>query len=309
MHAQAPPLNRLIVASCYNEAMIASANIVFFSGTGCTAQSARALKDSLEKLDIGVRVEELRGPISGTPAIDEDVLILMYPLYTFNAPLPIYEYVDHLEGAKEQKVALVPVSGGGDVAPNRACRLGIRRELERKGYAVVYESMIVMPCNVIVYTPEPAAKALLEKLPSRCDEIARDISKGVVLRIDPPLTDRLFSKIGDWEKGYWGRIRFSEKLAVSDTCVSCGLCAQTCPRKNIDMVEGLPRFRDDCVMCLNCIYGCPEKAISAGCGSFLVLKNGFRLSEYRTASAVDEERIVPLLKGALWKGVRRYLFG
>ena len=249
----------------------------------------------------------MRGPINSVPGIAEDMLILMYPLYTFNAPLPIYEYVEHLECTQEQKVAIVPVSGGGDTAPNRACRLGIRKELERKGLSVVYESMIVMPCNVIVYTPEPVAKALLEKLPSRCDKIAADISEGVTIRIDPPLTDKLFSKIGDWEKGYWGRIRFSEKLTVADTCISCGLCAETCPRQNIDMIEGFPQFRADCVMCLNCIYSCPKKAISAGYGAFLVLKNGFCLDEYSTLPVADEEDLTPLLKGALWKGVRKYL--
>lgn len=288
--------------------MIASAKIVFFSGTGCTARSANALKGSLEKLDVTVEVEELRGPASSTPEANEDILILMYPLYTFNAPLPIYEYVEHLECMKDQRVAIIPVSGGGDITPNRACRFGIRLELEQKGCFVVYESMIVMPCNVIVNTPEPVAKALLERLPTRCDEIASDISTEVILRIDPPLIDKLFSKIGDWEKGYWGRIRFSEKLTVADTCISCGLCVKTCPRQNIDMIDGSPQFRRDCVMCLRCIYGCPKNAISAGYGAFLVLKNGFCLDEYSTVPVAGKEDIAPLLKGALWKGVRKYLF-
>lgn len=288
--------------------MINAANIVFFSGTGCTARSAKALRNSLQKIGVPTFVEELRGRQDSTPQVNADMLIIMYPVYTFDAPLPIYEYVGRLKAVDKQSVALVPVSGGGDISPNRACRLGIRTELEQKGFTVVYESMIVMPCNVIVYTPDPVAVALLKKLPVKCDEIASDLARGISSRKDPPLVDRLFSKVGEWEKGYWGRIRFSEKIHVSDACISCGLCARSCPRRNIDMIDGTPRFRADCVMCLNCIYVCPSNALSAGYGSFLVLKNGFSLDSYEDESNINMDELTSLIKGALWKGVKQYLF-
>ncbi len=287
--------------------MISTVKIVFFSGTGCTARSADALKNSLERLSVEVSIQELRGPQKNTSQINADLLVIMYPVYAFDAPLPIYEYVDLLGRSDGQSVAIIPVSGGGDITPNRACRLGIRERLEQKGFAVVYESMIVMPCNVMVYTPEPVAEALLHMLPSKCDEAAQDLMQGITRSSKTPFVDKLFSKIGDLEKGYWGRIRFSEKLKVADTCISCGLCARSCPRENIDIIDGSPCFKNDCVMCLRCIYGCPNNAISAGYGAFLVLKEGFSLESYDCGRAHDKGEFDDLLKGALWKGVRQYL--
>lgn len=289
--------------------MISTVKIVFFSGTGCTARSADALKDSLERLNVEVSVRELRGPQKNTPQINADLLVIMYPVYAFDAPLPIYEYVDLLGCSDGQSAAIVPVSGGGDITPNRACRLGIRKRLEQKGFAVVYESMIVMPCNVMVYTPESVAEALLHMLPSKCDEIAQDLIQGITRSSKIPFVDKLFSKIGDLERGYWGRIRFSEKLTVDDTCISCGLCARLCPRENIDIIDGIPCFRNDCVMCLHCIYGCPNNAISTGYGAFLVLKKGFSLESYDCERVHDHDKgeFDDLLKGVLWKGVRQYL--
>ena len=288
--------------------MIDTAKIVFFSGTGCTALSADTLKGSLEKAGIAVFAAELKKQRDSVSELEADLLVIMYPVHDFDAPLPAYEYVEGLERASGQKVAIVPVSGGGEMLPNRACRLGVRTGLEKKGFEVVYESMIVMPSTVFLYTPRPVARALVEKLPSTCDAIASDLSKGTIHRIDPPLIDRLFSKTGDLMRGYWGRIRFSEKLRVDDTCTSCGLCARSCPRNNIDMIDGTPRFRTDCVMCGRCIYGCPNKAVLAGYAGSMFLKDGFSLDSYKSGQAPDISELAPLVKGFLWIGVRQYLF-
>ena len=287
--------------------MINTVRIVFFSGTGCTALSADTLKRSLEKRAISVVLEELRGPRTQAAEVDADMLVLMFPVHAFDAPLPIYEYLDYLRQSDKQKVALVSVSGGGEVVTNRASRFKIARLLEQKGYEPVYESTIVMPCNTIICTPEPVAAALLEKLPFKCEQIAADLAQGTLLRTNPPLLDRLFSKMGNGLRGSWGCIRFGEKLQVSNACDSCGQCARDCPRNNIDMIDGIPRFRADCALCLRCIYGCPHDAISAGYGSVLVLKDGFSLESYKVGMPPPPSGADSMIRGVIWKGVRQYL--
>ena len=288
--------------------MIDSAHIVFFSGTGCTTLCVNALKSSLEKLGVVVSVDELHTDVQQWPKETRaDTLIIMFPVHSFDAPLPIFEYLELLQQEKGKPAAIIAVSGGGEMITNRACCLGTRRALEHKGYTVTYEAMFVMPCNTIIPTPLPAAIALLKKLPVKADEMANDLANDATRRIDPPLIDRLFARLGSWERAYKPRAKFSKSIKVSKGCSSCGQCSRECPRGNIEMRDGTPDFQTNCVFCLRCIYGCPNNALSAGYGAFMILKDGFALKRFESDSCPSADELRPLLKGFAWKGVREYL--
>ncbi len=50
---------------------------------------------------------------------------------------------------------------------------------------------------------------------------------------------------------------------ISDECISCGACAETCPVSAIS--EGDGKFEinpDECIDCGSCADGCPVNAIS-----------------------------------------------
>ncbi len=49
---------------------------------------------------------------------------------------------------------------------------------------------------------------------------------------------------------------------ITDKCVNCGTCADSCP--NDAIVEGADRYEinaDDCVNCGTCVDNCPNDAI------------------------------------------------
>ncbi len=56
----------------------------------------------------------------------------------------------------------------------------------------------------------------------------------------------------------------AKQFAVSSLCVRCGTCVKVCPRENIRLFEGKPRFGSDCLQCLACLQYCPQEAISLG---------------------------------------------
>lgn len=72
-----------------------------------------------------------------------------------------------------------------------------------------------------------------------------------------------FEKI-EAAEGYRGRIEWNAKK-----CIGCGICAQVCPAKAIEMVPNEryrtkrgPRFiQYRCIFCAQCEYYCPTKAI------------------------------------------------
>lgn len=46
-------------------------------------------------------------------------------------------------------------------------------------------------------------------------------------------------------------------------CMGCGICAQNCPPKTIDIADGKASIRyDDCIRCYCCQELCPEKAVA-----------------------------------------------
>lgn len=54
---------------------------------------------------------------------------------------------------------------------------------------------------------------------------------------------------------------------VSDRCVSCGLCAKSCPCHNISMIPAEPYIvwnGEECTGCLRCFHYCPTNAIQFG---------------------------------------------
>lgn len=54
------------------------------------------------------------------------------------------------------------------------------------------------------------------------------------------------------------------KFHVTDACISCGVCENTCPLQNIHLTDGKPHWDDHCVMCLACYHHCPKHAIAYG---------------------------------------------
>ena len=48
----------------------------------------------------------------------------------------------------------------------------------------------------------------------------------------------------------------------TETCIGCGICANNCPPKVIDITEGKAAIRyEDCIRCYCCQELCPEKAV------------------------------------------------
>jgi hypothetical protein len=47
----------------------------------------------------------------------EHLLIILYPVYAFNAPRPVYDFISSLPMSNKAQAAVISVSGGGEVSP------------------------------------------------------------------------------------------------------------------------------------------------------------------------------------------------
>ncbi len=284
-----------------------SVRIVYYTGTGSTKLVAQAFAEQFRSKGLQVQMQVIR---AGGEQLDEayDLLLLLYPVYAFRAPEPVYHWLQHEMKSAAMPAAVISVSGGGEVSPNTACRHKVIRQLEKKSYSVIYEKMAVMPSNIAIATKAPVDKMLLELLPTFVSAVVHEIICGVRRRTKPGFFDRCMACLGSAEKygaHFWGK-----RISASHDCIGCGWCVEHCPSANINMDEGKPVFSRHCFLCMNCLYGCPQGALEPRIGKFLVIKTGYdinKLGQCPKTEMVTAEQLNRLTPGALWSGVRKYI--
>lgn len=278
---------------------------MYYSGTGGTERVAKCFESALKNAGYEVSIGRLFQNMEFS--YDKEALLLVvYAVHACNAPEPVYKWIESIEKVSDVSAVIISVSGGGEVFPNTACRISTKNRLEKKGYKVLYEKMLVMPSNCFVATNIPLAQMLLAVLPGKIKTIVDDIDNGTIRRTKPLLIDRLFSFVGELEK--IGARSFGKRIKASSNCTGCGWCAENCAANNITMNFGKPEFGNRCHLCLCCIYGCPTKALEPRIGKFVVLKEGYSLDDLERMPPPNENiDIEKLTKGYVWSGVRKYL--
>lgn len=281
-----------------------SINIVYFSGTGGTERAAKCFEWEFKQAGYDVKLLHIKDAFKNFDC-ENSTLLLLYSVYALNAPQKVHEWIESLDCFGNVSAAVVSISGGGEISPNTACRASVIKKLQKKGFKVTYENMLIMPSNFGVSAGAPVSRLLLEVLPKKIRTIAAEIDSDIIRRTKPHLFDKLMSGVGKLER--FGAHNFGKKIQVGDTCSGCGWCSNHCPAGNITMQSDKPIFGYSCNFCIGCIYGCPSKALEAGTGKFLVFKDGFDLNALEKTQPANIEDVEKLAKGYAWKGVREYL--
>ncbi|MCP4177903.1 MAG: hypothetical protein GY756_09065 [bacterium] len=280
-------------------------NIAYFSGTGSTQFVAESFKNEIEARNHSVHMTKIGKDISKSTK-ECDFLIICYVVHAFNAPKPVLDWVNNNAESVNVPTAIISVSGGGEVTPNLACRLLLKKKLTRKNYFVFYEKMIVMPSNWIVSTKPILVNKLFDVLPFKISYYTNDILNMKKSLNSPGIGNRLISTFGKIEQ--YGAVQFGKKIDINESCNGCGLCEKECPVGNIVLQSKKPLFQNHCTLCLQCIYSCPQKALSPGIGKFVIIKEGFDFSKLlknkKKNIVIDIKKET---KGFLWLGVQRYL--
>lgn len=277
----------------------------YYSGTGGTAMAAQQFKEAFLEKGSSCTLHHITNGAS-SKLEDHGMLVLLFPVHAFNAPHAVYQWIDALAVVKDIPAVVVSVSGAGEVSPNTACRVQSIQMLQKKGYQVVYDTMLIMPSNWATALEEPLAVCLLKVLPDKVKHITEDILAGKVVKGNPLAMDRLISKAGKLET-FGGRM-WGRTIRPQENCTGCSWCSKHCPAGNITMQNGRPEFGKKCHMCMKCVYGCPEKALKPKVFEFFVIKEGYdlkALSKKLDLYSVEEVRNSEV--AAMWSGVQKYL--
>jgi ferredoxin len=142
------------------------------------------------------------------------------------------------------------------------------------------------PVGAIVAGPDPvgvdvAALSLLDKDPSSVPTIAEAMRRGWTTGRVADLTvlggDLAAMRVKgfrmpvggrsavDWIPGFllrWGTRQLVASPCVTERCIGCRLCIQSCPAQTITQVDARAHIElADCIRCYCCHELCPEQAI------------------------------------------------
>jgi ferredoxin len=250
--------------------------IDYHTGTGGSKLVAELLAEKLKNNDFQVEINRIfRNKIEENNECNADYYILIFPIHSFNAPKPVYEWVEHLAGNR-CKTAIISVSGGGDVFSNTASRCKTVKLLKKSNFNVIFQEMIRMPNNWMKAPGEEKYKRILSKLPNQIDTIVQAVLSEKKQRKFIYWIDYLISALGEVEKK--GTRKFGNAIKVLDSCNGCGLCAKNCCSSNIHIENLKFIIGTRCDMCLGCIYNCPQKALQPTKYAFQIDKKGYDLS-------------------------------
>jgi len=228
--------------------------IYYFSGTGNSLRAAQVIGKALGNTEI----ISMRCDPAGVPAIESDIIGFVFPIYHWTLHEAAREFIENVRINPNAYVFAV----------STLCRINgdafevLDGLLLKKGTRLRYAKRVFSVANLcILYPPFPSEKrcvpaaerALSRIVPDLKNRIELPYSKaGLLTRLIYPLMMPKYRAVqADADYGF----------SVSDACVSCGVCARVCPKKNIELADGRPVFLHRCSCCMACVAYCPNKAI------------------------------------------------
>ena len=231
--------------------------IFYFSGTGnsqlAAKQIAKSLGDDLVSINHCLKENTKKTFKSVRP------LVFVAPVYAYRLPKVVERWIreTNFEGSQKAYFVLTCGGNGGNAAAYA------RKLCEEKGLHFQGLVSVRMPENYIALSAPPnetECTAIINQAKPVFSKLAQCVKKEEPFPPAPKsLSGRLLS--GPIHVLYYGVAIHDKGFRVSDTCVSCGKCAQRCPLNNIDMVNSRPVWKGHCTHCMACICGCPTEAI------------------------------------------------
>ena len=244
--------------------------IFYFSATGNSKRVAERIGEATGDRLVSV-TQALRqadgpaSPLSFELAVGEQ-LGMVCPVYFWGLPSVVEDFLARLEifGPRPSYAFSVVTYG---TTSGQASRF-VAERLAKVGVTLDAQLSVQMPDTWTpmfdLSDPDRVAKRLARS-ERELDEVAARVSrreKGDLTRRRVPLW-----AVRAYQPTY-ERLRTCDHLSVNaDACVGCGLCAQQCPSRAIELRHHRPVWvAERCALCLGCLHRCPAHAIRFGDG-------------------------------------------
>lgn len=267
--------------------------IFYFSGTGNTEFISKLIRDNMTKNTTDLyRIEDILNNVIEVDLTRYGIIGIGFPSYGFNPPKIVLEFSKKLSKVNYKKVFLF-LTCAGPCYLNDVAFFGIKNNLRRKGYAVIYEKSICMPANILLKYEDEIVKRIYDAAVKRVEIMTKDISNNIM----KVRNDRFLPYLFQWLLFLVERISIKTvplDFTIGKECNKCMECIRICPRKNI-IFKGKIKHGLKCEACYRCVYGCPQNAIKGRIYNIMILKDGYNIE--RIFETSKDIKIKTQLKG------------
>lgn len=232
--------------------------VIYFTGTGNSKFVAVALAEALGDAVTSMNSVMRRG--ERMELYSEKPYVIVAPIHAWRYPAAVEQLLTEadLQGCKD--VYCVASMGENSGKAGKALqKLFTAKGMNFKGFCGV-----VMPNNYIpgwdVDTEEEVRAMYAEAVP-KLRGLAEKIKAGERIEKDDR-TPMAWLMSGFVNYGFRNFMLKNQTFTVSDSCIGCGVCANSCPTANIFVYDGKASFGENCTSCYSCMHRCPVKAIN-----------------------------------------------
>ncbi len=235
--------------------------IYWFSGTGNSLHTARAIASGLE--DQTQVISLARAWQAGETPPPGSRVGLVFPVYAWGPPLLVRRFVRKLPAEAVSSVFAV-ATYAGTLGPTLET---LQRQLAERGLKMENGFAVKLPEN---YPPmggppgEEKQKRIIDRAEQKIQEIIACLNQPEPVGLESPnLLTRLLGKVAN--PVFSRRVSTADKNFYADEkCNQCGVCARVCPVDNIAMPDQRPQWLGHCEQCFACLHWCPQAAIQYG---------------------------------------------
>ena len=283
--------------------------IFYFSGTGNTEIVAELFADNFKKNSHHVIMTKIEDITKNNIKLEIDKFDLIgigHPVYGFGSPGIINTFIRVLSTSSKKNV-FVFKTAGDFISINNGASKSLIKEIEKKGYTVIHESLTCMPSNWFFGYNDAFSKQLYETAIKKVKKYSTEILNGEKKIIKAGFIIRVNALITNFFEDNLGAKMFGRFLKVDKQCSNCNKCINQCTQSNIYRDKNNTiKFGWHCIWCMRCIYNCPTNAIKARHLGFCVLKNGYDIKKIINNSSIKGNFVNEKIKG-FYKHFYKYL--
>jgi len=227
--------------------------IYFFTGTGNSLKAAKEIAAELPDCEL---VAIHKGMKSAIP-VGYDRIGFVFPVYYLGPPAMVVDFIRSADfGAQNDTYFFAVATYGGALG---AALPYMRDILAERGVKLNYGAAVKMFANAVFkYNMSTKVEEKTRKSNERIAAIMPDIAAKKQNHTGSGIKLIRNTYMKEIAKVHY----FDRKFNVSIDCVSCNICRDICPAKNINMANGRPVFQNRCECCLGCLHHCPKCAIN-----------------------------------------------
>lgn len=235
---------------------------IYFTGTGNSKRIIDLTSNELQKHDYAVDIVNVSDN-HDTDICEYDLLVISYPIYAFNAPKPVIDYVKRFKKVEKPIKCVIVKNSGEHLFWNNASSLKLISILKRKNIIVTNEYHYLMPYSFMFRHSDYMAYRMYHTASMLIPMDINDFFNDKEHHYKRFIFDRPFSFVFSIQR-LGGKINGKTYKVNYEKCLKCHKCINECPAGNIKMDGEKIIFGGKCLMCQKCVMNCPTQAIKEG---------------------------------------------